>query len=505
MSGPGQDPFATSRAQFDAITRFLDSPEAANLNHYELEVQVRDRGRDLLRSLVQNYFDHRADHEPRLEGVTDAQGVQRTRVERGHHRLLTTIFGDVRIDRAAYRSPGHPNLHPTDAVLNLPPEQHSHLLRRMAATEAARGSFEEAASALERDTGQPIGKRQVEELTRHAAKDVDAFYESAPRKPVAPADILVLSADGKGVVMRHDALRSATKAAAEKSSPKIATRLSKGEKRNRKRMAEVAAVYDAAPVPRVPEDILAPADRAATDGGPEQEAPAPKAQNKWLMAGVVDDAATVIHQMFAEADRRDPNHARPWVALVDGNQHQIDRINAEAQSRALSVTIVIDIIHVLEYLWKAAWSFYPEGDPRAEAWVREKALAILRGKAGVVAAAVRRKATCLALAKERRKGAAVCADYLLSKKRYLDYPTALQRGWPIATGVIEGACRHLIKDRMDITGARWGLDGAEAVLKLRALRTNGDFDAYWTFHLEQEHRRVHQARYANGRIPLAAA
>jgi hypothetical protein len=131
-------------------------------------------------------------------------------------------------------------------------------------------------------------------------------------------------------------------------------------------------------------------------------------------------------------------------------------------------------------------------------------LDILAGRAGIVAAAIRRKATCLKLDPARRKGADTCADYLLRKRRYLDYPTALARGWPIATGVIEGACRHLVKDRLDVTGARWGLAGAEAVLKLRALRSNGDFEAYWRFHLAQEQRRVHQSRYAGGVIPRAA-
>jgi len=104
----------------------------------------------------------------------------------------------------------------------------------------------------------------------------------------------------------------------------------------------------------------------------------------------------------------------------------------------------------------------------------------------------------------RRAGIDACATYLTNKRLYLDYPKALKEGWPIATGVIEGACRHLIKDRMDITGARWGLEGAEAVLKLRALCSNGDFNNYWAFHLAQERRRVHESRYAKEVIPRAA-
>jgi hypothetical protein len=136
--------------------------------------------------------------------------------------------------------------------------------------------------------------------------------------------------------------------------------------------------------------------------------------------------------------------------------------------------------------------------------VHRQALAVLAGKATTVAGVIRRKATTLGLDRTRRNGADEAAAYLINKARYLDYPTALERGWPIATGVIEGACRHLVKDRMDITGARWGLTGAEAVLKLRALHSNRDFDEYWSYHLAQERHRIHETRYLNNVVPLAA-
>jgi hypothetical protein len=298
--------------------------------------------------------------------------------------------------------------------------------------------------------------------------------------------------------MRPDGLRPQTAAAAARSGNKLAGRLSKGEKANRKRMAEVGTVYTIAPVPRRPEDVMAHRsnDRAGTE--------APKAAAKWVTASVADDAKKVIADLFDEAARRDPANAHDWVALVDGNRHQIERIESEAKARGGKVTVVCDLVHVLEYLWKAAWSFYTEGDPDAEGWVGDKALEVLRGKASIVAASIRRKATTLRLDPTTRKNADTCADYLLAKAPYLDYPTALARGWPIATGVIEGACRHVVKDRMDITGARWGLQGAEAVLKLRALRANDDWDAYWSFHLAKERHRAHESRYYDGVI-LAAA
>ncbi len=200
--------------------------------------------------------------------------------------------------------------------------------------------------------------------------------------------------------------------------------------------------------------------------------PAPAAKHKWLTASVTEDAATVVATMFQEAERRDPEHQCRWVALVDGNKHQIDRINAEAKARELNVTVLIDLIHVLEYLWKAAWCFFREDDPAAELWVRGHAQEILAGNATNVAGAIRRQTTQAGLDPDKRAGADTCATYLTNKHAYLDYPTALANGWPIATGVIEGACRHLVKDRMDITGARWGLDGAEAILKLRATATS---------------------------------
>ena len=338
----------------------------------------------------------------------------------------------------------------------------------------------------------------MEQLASRAAVDVEAFYDASRCPPAEAGDVVVLSCDGKGIVMRPDGLRPATEKAAAQATTKLDTRLSKGEKRNRKRMAEVGAVYDLTPVARTAADILATGDDTTNT------TPGPTAKNKWLLASVVEDAAVVVARIFDQGERRDPHHQRRWVALVDGNNHQIRRIKAEAKARGITVTIIIDLIHVLEYLWRAAWCFHPEGDTKAETWVRDKALAVLNGHASTVAASIRRKATCLRLEPGKRASTDTCADYLLHKRAYLDYPTALQNGWPIATGVIEGACRHLVKDRMDLTGARWSIDGAEAILKLRALRANNDFLAYYAFHLARERQRIHEACYANHVIPRAA-
>jgi len=213
--------------------------------------------------------------------------------------------------------------------LNLSAGKHSHGLRKLAATEAARGSFEAAQEAVERATGQKVAKRQMEELAADAAVDFDSFYAERPIKSVAPTDLLVLSCDGKGIVMRPEALRKPTREAAARASPKLQARLSKGEKSNRKRMAEVGCVYDATPAPRVPTDIL-------SRGEPRSGKAGPNARNKWAVASVVEEASAVVSWIFDEAQRRDPEHRRTWVALVDGNNHQIERIRAERRAREVS-------------------------------------------------------------------------------------------------------------------------------------------------------------------------
>ena len=490
--------FAASREQFESLIGFLDGTDAVGLSHAELEERLDRDGRELLRRLLDDHLALRALRERRLEQVVGDEGVRRARVEAGHQRALETVFGTVSVGRLAYRAPGVSNLHPADAALNLPIERHSHGLRKLAGLEAARGSFQDAVDAIERATGQRLGKRQVEELATIAAIDFEDFYEARRPARCQRGDLLVLSADGKGIVMRPDALRTATGRRAARAGPKPMVRLSRQDQRYRKRMAEIGAVYDATPAPRTVADILT---SAAPDG--YEPAPGPVAANKWLCASIVKNAATVIGRIFDEAQRRDPKHRRTWVALVDGNAHQIQRIKYQANRRGVPVTIICDFVHVLQYLWNAAGALHPDNPAGAEQWVHQHATRVLEGNATRVAGVIRRTATNQHLDPTQRKPADEAANYLTNLARYLDYRTALANGWPIATGIVEGACRHLIKDRMDITGARWGLAGAEAVLKLRALKANGDFEQYWQYHLTQEHAHVHQARYHDHDIPQA--
>lgn len=494
--------FSAARACFDELLVKVVAPDTMQLGHDEVEHLVKTGGRDVLRQVFQGHLDLRAAAEAGREAPRGVDGEERPH-RRSFPRPLRSVFGDNRVIRLNFTSKeASGGLRPLDAELNLPEESYSLGLRRLCCTFGMDLSYDAGLDKLEDATGVHVPKRQMEELVVRAAQDFDAFYDQMQRERMAhPSQgdserpLLAISTDGKGIVMRPESLRAATRKKAERDQHKLATRLSAGEKRNRKRMAEVASVYDIERQPRGPDDILPRHDPEEGD-----KPPRPRAQNKRVWASVDKSLKAVVRQAFDEAQSRDPEHRRDWLYLVDGNKEQIRIAKTLAALHGVSLVIIIDFIHVLEYLWKAAWCFFDKGDPKVEAWVLERARAVLGGKASSVAAGIRRAATKRRLGKKKRKGADDCADYLLNNKDMLKYDEYLAAGYPIATGVIEGACRHLVNDRFGITGARWGLQGAEAILRLRALRSSGDFDEYWRFHRRQELERNHLARYATDEL-----
>ena len=488
--------YEESREEFEEIVRSLDSDEVRSMTHSDLERELEKKSRELMRKLLQEHLESRGPGEC-AQAVRGSDGVERSRV-RPHERKLETIFGTVSVERAGYGQEGNQSLHPLDAELNLPGKKYSLELCRRVAEESAKSSFDETFESIVKNTGGHVPKRQIEEIVRRSAQDFDTFYEM--RQGVSPeveksGSIMVMSVDGKGVVMRMQDLREQTRKAAMKRKHKMGARLSKGEKKNAKRMATVAAVYTIEPFVRKPEDLV-PKNNAV-----HIEQPRPRPEQKRVWASLEKTPEEVIEKAFEEADCRDSAHQKHWIALVDGNKHQIRILRRMAKDKGYDLTIIVDIIHVIEYLWDAGRAFYPKASEDLESWVRVRLLEILRGKAGYVAGGMRRSATLRSLGSADRKPVDVCANYLLTYTPYLKYNHYLAQGFPIATGVIEGACRHLVKDRMEVTGARWSLNGAEAVLRLRALRSSHDFDEYWTFHEAQEYKRNHRARYAGGIVP----
>jgi len=493
LNSPDFSFFSDAKIQLDFIINHLSSSDCNDSEHGEVEKFICQQGNELLRCLLQGFFDQKAANEVALNSVASHHEGVLSHVRHSTSRQINSLFGEVIVCRKSYGHRNKKSQFPLDAELNLPKDKYSDGLRHRVAKEVIRGSFDNTVEAIDTTTGGHVPKRQCLGLTQDVAQDFEAFYQkNRYQQKEETADLLVLSFDGKGIVMRHNSLRECTKKAAKRNK-KLESRLSPGEKKNRKRMAQVATVYTVKPHIRSAESIMKRRDGDETVK--QFRAPARK---KRVWASVEREAEAVIEEGFQEALQRDPEQKRPWVVLIDGHPHQISQIKRVMKRLKIEATIVMDFIHVLEYLWKAAWCFFDAGDDQVESWVADRALKILEGKSNQVAKGIRISATKRALTD--RTGVDKCAVYLLKNQTRLDYASALSEGFPIASGVIEGACRHLINDRLDITGARWELEGAEAILKLRSLKSSGDFDAYWEFHKQKSKQRLYGDLQIDGEI-----
>lgn len=489
------DAFAPAQAQLDKMANHLQTDAAMRAGHSALERYIETEGRELNRLLMQAHLDLRSERE-RPTTVRDSDGIARTR-HRRRARVLKGMFGAVGVTRLAYEQDDAEALHPLEGGLNLPQEMYSFGLHWLVAEACAQSSFEQTAERVQQRTGVTIGKRQLEQLAVRAAQDFEKFYACRELVPENSDALLVLTFDAKGIIVREEDLRPETRKAAQRSRRKLATRLTSGEKKNRKRMAQVAAVYSVSPYQRRPEDLLPDLNPV---GNAKSRRPRPS--NKRVWTSLERDSGQVIREAFDEALKRDPHRRRRWVVLVDGNRDQLDSIRKVARKLGVRITIVLDLVHVTEYLWRAAHAFHPASSEEAEEWVHQRVLGLLSGQsAGYIARGMRRLAEARNLDAAARKPVHECARYLVNNTRIIKYAEALKSGLPIGTGVVEGACRYLINDRM--RRARWSLAGAEAVLKLRALWASGDLNKYWEFHLTREHQRNHESRYANERVPDA--
>jgi hypothetical protein len=488
------DAYAAAREEVDAMFEDLDALGATS--HVEVGKRIRAALERIGVNAYQGYLDKLLEAERREVPSWPRPAGSEVR-ERA--RELETELGRVTVRRHGYRLAGEDSARfPLDEALNLPAELYAFALRERVADEASAGSFDRTVNQVDRTTAGHVPKRQSEALAIRASRDFEEFY--AGREP--PANdalssnaLQVMSADCKGVTMRPEALRDATrkegeiaKASAVRGDPTGRRKV----RRNDKRMAVVTAVWEQERFVRTPADVL---DRLGRDPKGRARKPratkAPRPQNKRLAASVKDSLAVGIAKMFDEAQRRNRGQDRETVVLVDGDEHQLAHIEAEASRREMRVLIVLDLLHVLHYVWTIGMLLSTADERAAEAWTTRTLEQLLTKHPLDVVAAIRQTATLRGLTGEDRRALDDAVEYLHKNSIYIHYARYLTQGLPIATGVIEGACRHLVQDRMGLTGARWGLDGAEAVLKLRAIRTSGDWEAYWAFHLEREHARNH--------------
>lgn len=492
MLYPDDIAFEEAKNLFDQIkTRLYDEATMLKNMHF-VEDELINKGRELSRRLLQGYLSHCGNGNIGKD-VISSKNVRLTH-KRLVPRTIHTFFGSVILHRIGYSNRTHSTIYPLDAFLNLPSTSFSYPLQKLLIRETAKGSIDDALQLVYEITGVKNRSGKAIELLEASACDFDRFYEEKTKITLDTSSIplIVLTTDGKGVVMRSEGLRESTKKRFDSNQHKHKTRLSKGEKRNAKRMAQVASIYYINRFIRNPKDVFDESCRRKVNIQRSQ----PVAKRLW--ASVEKDAADVIDTLVMEAKRRDPDQKKEWIVLVDGQNYQIKQIEAALKRHQAQATIVLDIVHALEYLWKAAHQFFEEGSWECERWVESKLEQMLE-KGGRKTACSIRMSMAKRLIKDKEKSKIVekSATYLADRSIYTRYNDYLKKGYPIGTGVIEGFLRYLVKDRMDITGARWGLTGAEAVLKIRSILKSQDFNEYWNYHIDQEYQRNHVAKFSN--------
>lgn len=455
---------------FQALLTYVSGPEARAQTAYTVELTLFRRLLALGAALLRLFFLTHAAHRP--QAPVAASGTLLAYHDR-REIAYYSIFGKLTIARHYFYTAGEAGQCPLDAALSLPPHCYSDLLREWAGYDATDGAYRETASTLAHILGLDLSVAALERSVQQDARDVAAFYDQRPdpQMPTPLGTILVAQADGKGVPLVQP------KAAA------TPPRLGKGQKRTKKKEAIVTALYTIAPYVRTPQEVLA---ALLHEPAPQQPRDRPRPVGKELRA-TLDGKAAAVTKLAQRAALREGPQVRDRVALTDG----AEALQEQMLTHLPDYVLVLDIIHATEYLWDAANALLGETDPERLPWVRAHLEQILNGQTAVVVATLERLAAAPERTRTQMQVLRTTIGYYQRNLDYMHYDVYLSQGWPIGTGVVEGACGHVVKDRMEQAGMRWTHDGAQAVLDLRTVRINGDWDAYWQFHRQHQHHRLY--------------
>jgi hypothetical protein len=467
------------QCDFQNLIAYVRDAEARTRTAAEVECTLFRRLLALGLQLLRLFFLTRAAAQPSTLPTTKAG----TPLPAHDRRSIdyVSVFGKLSVARQYFYTTGSAGLCPLDAELSLPARCYSDLLRDWMAYDATDGAYRETATTLQRILGLDLSVQSLERVVSDDACDVAAFYDQLPSQgaPVPLGTIVVAQADGKGVPMVQPPLKT------------TALRLGKGEKRTKKKEAIVTALYTIAPYPRTPQEVLSALLHEQRGADPAQR---PRPVHKEVRA-TLSGKALAVRRLAERATLRDGLHVQDRVALTDG----AEPLQQQMQVQLPDFTLVLDIIHATEYLWDSATALLTESSPERTPWVRRHLEQILMGQTAAVIQAVAEEAeqperTATQVATLRKT-----IGYYQRNLPYMHYDVYLARGWPIGTGVVEGACGHVVKDRMEQAGMRWTKAGAQAMLDLRAVRLSGDWDAYWQFHRHKEHERLY------GKVHLVSA
>ncbi len=420
--------------------------------------------------------------------VMRADGTLLPREQKLRGRDYFSIFGKFTVARTCYRAPGEPGIFPLDAQVNLPERCYSYFLQEWMTLFEVEHPFKESAGFFAQLFDLEVAESVLMEVAKEAPQDYQDFYAQRPLSPEDTAGaLLVVSFDGKGVPMIKEA------------AAKLKAKLGTGEKRQKKKEALVGVSDTVAPKPRSPEALAEllvdpEAARARRQRQGEQDE-SPRAQQVRRVASLVQTKQAVMELIKADAERRDPQHRTPLVVLLDGALG-LWSLATKLCKEWKRVTFVLDIMHVVGYLWSAANALFGEASQAGKHWVQQKLTAILRGRVGYVIGGLRQILTKQQLRKSVREALAKVITFFHNHRRWMRYDVYLAAGLPVGTGVVESACGSVVKHRMEGEGKRWSLEGAEAILALRSLKKSHDNDLrdYWRFRAGQERVRLYTSK-----------
>ena len=415
--------------------------------------------------------------------VTLPTGEELHRLENLHERRYLSIFGDFELQRVVYGSREKQKIDfvPLDNRLQLPEGVFSYVLQDWDQSLCVEEAFRQASATMWRILELKQSVDSLEHMNQGMAKEATTFMLNRPQ-PEQEGEIVVASADQKGIVMRRQA-----------DDPPPKAHRTKGDKASQKRMATVATVYTVDRYRRTAEEVVSALFRDVPK--PTIDRPQPQHKEVWASLPRDQEPGSGIEAAYAwmvgELFLRGRAANKPLLFMSDGQEALWDARYGWLPERAVDI---LDLLHVTPRLWKAAHVFHQEGSQEAETFVRDRVLRVLQGKASRVIRGLREMATKHGLGGGRKKTIANVCAYLEANLERMRYDEYLKAGYPIATGAVEGACRHLVKDRMERAGMHWTVPGAQAMLDVRSIYVSGLWDEYQGYLIESETERLYPHR-----------
>lgn len=508
-----------AQEQFERICEFLEQAfaEGQRLDQVErgLFPQAMTMCLELLRSFV-------AAHGDGDEGETvEREGETLHRLPKPHDKRYLSIFGELLIGRYVYgtREGQAIEWSPLDAALGLPAGENSYVLEDWLQRLCIQEAFAEGVESLRAWLGTTVSVRTAEHMNREMSQYVENFRGEAIPPAEEEEELLVVTADGKGVPMRRtlaarlraeSEAREVAKAGEDEGAgtargavpaPKEPTRSSPsagslagqgrddGERPGKKQMSYVGAIYSLARFPRTAEDVIDEVRRRKR----AKERPEPQHKHVWAQMtqfaeGEPLPAAPMLFvDMAIECYLRNPMHEKRLICVMDG-ERQLWKLMEEWFPRAIGI---LDLFHALERLWDVAHCLYAQGSPEAGEFVTHHLRMLLQGKVSYVLRNFRQLPKTHDLKGAKKKTVLSAITYYENNQEHMRYDEYLAGGYPIASGVAEGACKHLVKDRMERAGMRWELEGAQAMLSLRAIYLNDLWDQFIAYRIATEQSRLY--------------